>query len=447
MVDLSKKIKQLPGGPGVYLFKNTTGTVIYAGKAINLKRRVSQYFQTSLTHTPKTNELAANIADLSIITTLNEFDALLLEAKLIKTYWPKYNIAAKDDKSPIYVHISLRDQLPKINLVRKIMLAELTNKKDMIFGPFQSGKIIKMLLRTIRRIIPYCTQNIRTGKPCFYTHLELCNPCPSVIEKMPASEEKKRLTLLYRRQIQKIKMILSGNTNRLIQILNKEMRNYANKEHYEDANRIKLQIKQLTNLNQKHFDPMTYLTDISEVEESVQKQLADLQAILKPDLNITTSLFRIECIDISNINGQLATGSLVVLNNGRIDTSCYRKFKIKTVHTANDAAMISEVVRRRFKHKEWPYPDLLVIDGGKGQVASAIQTLQKLNLNLPVIGLAKQQEDIVILDKNTFRTIRIAMDRPAIQILKRIRDESHRFALSYHRLLRRQALSATIKPS
>lgn len=448
MLNLKLFLKKLPHAPGVYIYKNKQGGIIYVGKAIDLYRRVNSYFQKQ-NHDNKTEILINQIEHIEIIKVASEFEALLLEAKLIQQHQPKYNIIAKDDKSPLYIVVTVNEELPRLLFVRKKNLNNLQFLKSEIFGPFQSGKTARSLLKSIRMAIPYCTQKKRNGEPCFYTHIGLCKPCPSEISKLKG-EKKMKLTKEYRHHIFQIRDILSGKSTTVLHNMDREMRELAKIEHFEEAALIRERTRALYVLLNQRFNPMRSESTVSQFGDIRHEELTDLHKLLLPFYPNLNNLKRIECIDISNIGGTQATGSLSVLIDGIPDTHEYRRFKILRKNTPNDFAMISEVVRRRFEHPEWPQPDLLVIDGGKGQVSSATLVIKKLKLNIPIIGLAKRYEKIIIplnspLQEN-FKSIRVSLTRPGIHVLQRIRDEAHRFALTYHRKLRnKSSLTQTLQ--
>lgn len=434
-------LASLPHSPGVYIYRDINDTVIYVGKAVDLRKRISQYFQRDDALGLKTKALVEKIAKIEIIKTAGEFDALLLEAKLIHDLQPHYNSLAKDDKSPIYILLTTDEELPRVLLVRKTGLPATKSHGPVIFGPFQSSWVTRELLRRSRRIIPFCTQKERNGKPCFYTHLHLCDPCPSVIIKMPDSPLRKKEVLRYRRNIMRLKALLSGKSTNVRLELEKDMRLAAKNNLFEEAQLIKGELESLSGIESARFDPTMYLTRVQLADDANLEEITQLLKILQPYYPDLQNLTRIECIDISNISGTLSTGSLVVLTDGLIDTHEYRKFRIRRKETPNDTAMVSEVVNRRMKHHEWPKPDLLVIDGGKGQVSAAVESLNSLKLDIPVIGLAKRFEEIVVPLNGDFKVIRISPTSPAIHLLQRIRDEAHRFARNYHLLLRSKAFT------
>ncbi|MCX6793656.1 MAG: GIY-YIG nuclease family protein, partial [Candidatus Gottesmanbacteria bacterium] len=331
-------LKKLPHSLGVYLYRDSAGTILYIGKAKDLKRRVSQYFQRDEAVGAKTKILVSRIASIETIQTASEFDALLLEAKLIHDNAPKYNVVLKDDKSPLYVVLTLSEELPHVLMLRRSDLPKKMHSDDVLFGPFQSANIIRSLLRQLRHTIPYCTQKKRTGKPCFYSHIGLCNPCPSAYGTDKT---------LYRANIFRLKNILSGKSNTVIRDLEKDMREASKKNKFEEAATLRNHIQNLYGMLSKKYDPMLYMNSDTGVEDIYSNELSSLRNVLLSYIPNIKALRRIECIDISNTGGAYATGSLVVLTDGRKDTSSYKRFRIRRKNVPNDAAMIAEVVTRR----------------------------------------------------------------------------------------------------
>jgi excinuclease ABC subunit C len=223
--------------------------------------------------------------------------------------------------------------------------------------------------------------------------------------------------------------------------MEKEMLEYAREDKFEKAAEMKNHIEQLRLLMQKRYDPSVYSEAYDSFTPLVQKELDTLYLVLRPYIPGLQSLHRIECIDISNIGGLWATGSLVVLIDGKIDTSLYKRFKIRMSNIPNDFDMIKEVTMRRFSHADWSFPDLFIVDGGKGQIQAAIQAIKEKNLQIPVLGLAKRYEEIVLPVNGSWKVLRVSQESPALHMVERIRDEAHRFALSYHKLLRKNTLN------
>ncbi|MEK7065616.1 MAG: GIY-YIG nuclease family protein [Patescibacteria group bacterium] len=432
MIDLSG----LKPKPGVYVFKDTRGVILYVGKAVNLTRRVKQYFQKESGRNSKTLLLVSQIASVETIETASEFDALLLEAKLISLHKPKYNSIAKDDKSPLYVCLTLSESLPRVLYLRGSQLTTFKSRpEDCIFGPFGSARVARSIMRDIRRSVPFCTQKRRDGRLCFYSHLGLCTPCASCIAKRSDGDVKQRLTREYRLHFFRLKDILSGKAPAVTRDMEREMKDVAKRNLFEQAQIKKRQIEALYELFSRHYDVSYYIDEQDALAAMGQNEQDSLAKALGRPIGR-----RIEGIDISNTSGSTATGSLIVAQDGIVDTTQYRKFRIRTMKTPNDVAMMEEVLKRRFKHAEWPYPDLLFVDGGKPQLGRALAVLSRMNISIPVIGLAKRREEIYT-DKGR---IRLPLTSPALHLLQRIRDEAHRFALSYHRKLRNKRAFATI---
>ena len=440
------QLKEIPHAPGIYLFRDSSHTIIYVGKAIDLHRRVSSYFDKTHEDT-KTGILVSQVHSVEVIQTKSEFEALLLEAKYIRTLQPKYNILARDDKSPLYILIDQTVELPVITLTRKPKRDESTpidsepvHGKKSYFGPFSSKKITEDIMRSIRKIIPYCTQKIRTGRPCFYTHLGLCDPCPSKITGLPdgalKTEEKNR----YKKHMKSIIRILSGKSGLVLTDMQKEMNRLSRQKKYEEAEKVKRQFYSLLRMIQTTYEPFSF-ENVSQA--SGTEELDDLQQILVrfyPDLK---ALSRIECFDIATLFGSQTVASMVTFVSGIQDRSSYRKFRIRSITGISDTDAMRETLSRRLNHSEWPYPDLIIVDGGKPQVSAAQTVLSEAHVSIPLIGLAKREEQIVIPINDTYKVISIPLSRPSMNLLRRIRDEAHRFVNAYHRRSRR---NETIPP-
>ena len=431
MDDLPEQIAGIPHAPGVYLYRDKRGTILYIGKAIDLSRRVKQYFSQRDALLPKTRQLVSLISTVEYRLTGSEFEALLLEAKLIRTHQPKYNSIAKDDKSPIYIRILTYEDIPHVEITHKPKAGD---ARGAYFGPFPSKRLVISILGGIRRSIPFCMQKVRNGRPCFYTHLGLCRPCPSMIEKLTDVKKKHDLALLYRENIARLSGVLRGRSKFILRSMQKEMEAYADKEQYEEAADVRKRMEALTRTYQTTYEPFSFESD--GYDRQGKKDLTDLETILRRYIPDIRKLSRIECYDISNTGGNLATGSLVVLKDGWPDKKEYRKFRIKRGQTPNDTAMLGEVLQRRLLHTQWPYPDLLIVDGGKPQVHSAQSVLSSHSLTVPCIGLSKHFEEVIIPKATGYHILKLPYTSSALHILERARDEAHRFARSYHVLLR-----------
>ena len=409
---LKKRIKKLPNTPGIYKFYDASGHLLYVGKSISVKKRVASYFsQKNLG--PKTDLLVSKITEVKYIKVFSEFEAILLEAELIRNHQPFFNIEAKDDKSPIYIKIST-GPIPLISLVRK----EKPKRGIAIYGPFPSQKVAKDILRLVRRIFPFCHHK-NQKKPCLYVHLGLC----------PFPYESEEAMKKYRGTIAKIKHLLSGKSKLLIRQLTAQMTKASKLQKFEEANIAKEQIEKLQYITTTYHAPAEFLEQPTLVDDLTLKKLEEMQKVLE----LEKIPRRIECYDISNISGTNATGSMVVFTNGKPDKGEYRRFKIKYTQRPDDFEMHREVMARRIKN-DWPAPDLMIIDGGRGQLNAALSQISKYKYRTKVIALAKKLEEIYTPDK--ISPIILTKENPARQLAQAIRDEAHRFAITYHRLLR-----------
>lgn len=411
----------MPQSPGVYLYLNGRGKVIYVGKAKNLKHRVSSYFAPSAKLLGKTVLLVQEVKKIQIIQVESEIEALLLEANLIKKYAPQYNISMKYGATFPSIRITKKSLFPSVMYSRRM-----DDKKSVYFGPYPNGYAVRRVLKTMRRIFPYSSVVNHPKKVCLYYHLGLC-PCPPVF---PEKNEE------YRKTIQHIIDFLHGKTKKILRELATERDAASRTEDFETAAAIQRQMSAITYVtNPPLHQPYEYETNPNLKTDLRMEEMVSLQKVLTDNDVYIALPSRIECYDISNTQGTNATASMVVLRDGEIDTSQYRKFKMHA-KGPNDFAMIKEVLTRRMKHVEWKYPELIVVDGGKGQISSAKNVLGDLNITIPIIGLAKREEIIITSD---FQEIVLPKRSPALQLIMRIRNEAHRFAITYHRKLRSKA--------
>ncbi|KKS60493.1 MAG: Excinuclease ABC C subunit domain protein [candidate division WWE3 bacterium GW2011_GWB1_42_41] len=438
--NLKEKLKDLPTTPGVYIYEDAGGEIIYVGKAKNLRSRVSSYFRLNLDKSSKTFALVEKTNDMRFIEVDSELEALILEAELIKKHLPQFNISLKDDKSYLYVGIKSEkvDLDGKATNIQKIETFRKpdTTKYQYFYGPFPDGGSVKQLVRTLRKILPFRDCSVakynkykKLGTPCLYGHINLCPaPCVNGSAIMP----------VYKNNIKAIKSILSGKTSKLINALEKQMRSFATSENFEKAAEIRNTLNKFNYVRQSFRLPAEYIENPYLLDDLAKSALEDLVKIVPVIKQLPT---RIECYDISNISGKEAVGSMVTAINGRIDKREYKRFKIRTKNTADDFFMIREVIYRRLSHEtnekknSWGLPSLVVLDGGKGQLSSAMEAMTKLNLDIPMIGLAKKEETVVYYD-NGFYGINPGVDSPGMRLLINLRDESHRFAQKYHHMLR-----------
>lgn len=417
--------QSLPTKEGVYLFLDNSGTVIYVGKAKNLRKRVSSYFLNRDLGT-KTQALVENIVKIKTIVTDSELESLLLEANQIKKYNPKYNARLTDGKSYIRAKITIGETAPKVLFARRE-----EDEKSIYFGPFPSSNELKTVLKLIRKIFPYQSVVNHPKKYCLYYHLGLC-PCPPMFKNEQELKE-------YRKNIHHIVQFFNGETKKIINELEKERDRESRSELFEKASEIQQKIDAVIQVTDKRRSPFEYEMNPNLRSDIRNNELSDLFKILNANGVKVPKLGRIECYDISNISGKFATGSMVVFINGEKDSAEYRRFKIKRPPKVvpNDFAMLQEVLQRRIHHREWPFPNLIIVDGGKGQISSVNKILFEQNIDVAVVGIAKREELIIT---SNFKIIRLPKSSKALILVRRIRDEAHRFAITYHKKLRSKYL-------
>ena len=414
---LEAKLSKLPAGPGVYFHKDAGGQIIYIGKAANLKNRVRQYFQKSRYRDPKTDILVSEIKDIDWTEVETEADALFLEAELVRRYRPRFNILLRDDKSAQYVRIDYKNDYPTVRLVRR----PLDDGAD-YFGPYLNSYAIKKALRYLRRAFPYAISHPTGAKRVsLHYHLGLD----------PGLEEGRTSLTEYRANLRKLMQYLKGERVALTRQIEREMNQASKARDFESAALLRNQLLALRELGRQVLFSDRELQDVNRDEALVQ--LANLLQLAKPPR-------RIEGFDISHMQGSDTVASMVVFASGVPDKTAYRKFKMRLPGN-DDFAHMAEALTRRFSEdnrKKWGLPDLVLIDGGKGQLSSAIKVRDQIGLNeLPMIGLAKRFEDIVLLKDSGFEVLTLPADSPLVMLLQRIRDESHRFAVAYHTTLKR----------
>lgn len=409
----------------MYQFLDKNNTVLYVGKAKSLKDRVSSYFSSPFSLSGKTKVLVGQVEKIKITIVESEVESLLLEASLIKKFSPKYNIRLTDGKMYPVIRILVKSSSPAILTARRI-----EDSASLYFGPFPNAGAMRLVLKTIRRVFPFQSVLNHPKRICLYGHLGLC-PCIPVHDTKVTRDE-------YKKDIHHIIDFLEGNTKKVLHDLEKEKSEDIKKEAFEHAAKLQKQIESILLITKPQHAPFEYQANPHLREDLRFEEMEDLRLILQKHGVQIGLPRRIECYDNSNIQGINPTSSLVVLTNGEIDKSQYRKFKIKSVKGPNDFASMQEVLTRRFKHKEWPYPDLVIVDGGKGQVSSALRALHRAygiehREKIPIIGLAKRYETIIT---ENLQEIVLPKSSPALQLIMRIRDEAHRFAITYHRKLR-----------
>lgn len=422
------KLKQFPTSPGVYLMKDAQGRVIYVGKALNLRSRASSYFHEAAKLDRRTADMMPLVADVDYLECDSEVDALLTEARLIKDLQPSFNERLKDDKSFPYLEVFVREDFPRVEFTR-----EPSNRGTKLYGPFASAKSLRGAIQVLQRIFKFrtCSLDIQDGdekwrwfRPCLLYNIGQCTaPCNLKISK----EE-------YRKDIHSLRMFLDGKKDALLGELEAEMQQAASDLEFERAARIRDEIQALKSLNlrgelDKHVQPEVFYID-------PKKGLAGLQKVLRLEKSPRT----IEGVDIAHLSGNESVGSLVQFIDGVPFKPGYRRFKIRSSRGIDDFASIREVVSRRFrglKERDEVFPDILLIDGGKGQLSAALGAFDALGLSAPVvISLAKQEEEIHRPDHS--EPLRLSRHSYALRLLQYVRDEAHRFAQHYHHILRRK---------
>jgi len=436
-----KKLKNLPTSPGVYIFKDKAEVVLYVGKATSLKDRVSSYFiglkasdASSLRHPmPSASRpiemFISQVADIEVRKTETVLEAYILEQELIKKWQPKFNVDGKDDKSFAYVLVT-KEEFPRFIIVRKTDIAQSSNSKFLIskkipasakstawrskipytkiYGPFISKKNIEIALKILRKIFPYHSKAQKTESGCLDFQIGLCpGPYAGAISKED-----------YAKNIRGIKMILEGKKKSLIAKMKKEMIAHSEKQEFEKAGKVRNAIFALQ-----------HIQDIALVSYNMKHETYNK--------NTNSKSFRIEGYDISNISGKSSVGSMVVFDNANGEMgpnkSQYRKFKIKTVEGANDTASMAEVIGRRFGNS-WPKPDLIILDGGQGHLTAVRRVLKNFHLEIPLLAVAKGPTRKK-LDRYAFGSVPEISD----ELIERVRDEAHRFAITYHKKLRKKS--------
>jgi excinuclease ABC subunit C len=547
----SEQLKTLPAKPGVYLFKDEEGKVIYVGKAANLSTRVRSYFGAASNLSVKTRRLVAKIQDFEFIVTNSEQEALILECNMIKKHIPRYNMRLKDNKTFPYLKININEDWPGVCITRRV-------EKDgaRYFGPFASAGSVRKTLRLLKKIFPFrsCSKRIegRDKRPCLNYYIHRClGPCIGAVEKQE-----------YHEVIEQVMLFLQGKQELILAELNSKMKAAAQQLRFERAALLRDQIKAIeeviegqriavalqgdqdiialaqnekqayvelflirndrligrdhfvmegiygeppaeimTSFVKQYYASASYIPPLILLQHPVdepavlsqwlkhqrggrvqlqvpqrgtKKKLIDsvaenaarglqlaqakqmrAEAInsglqeLKNRLRLPRMPLRIECYDVSNIQGTSATGSMVVLEKGLPKPAHYRRFRIRTVVGADDYAMLQETLRRRFgrgltDEGAWTAPDLVLIDGGRGQLNAALKLRQEFGLDsIPMVSLAKENEEVFVADEPN--PVHIARDSPALHILQRARDEAHRFAISYHRKLRsKEAIASAL---
>ena len=409
---LHDKLKSLPSSPGVYFHKNSDGEIIYVGKAAVLKNRVRQYFHKDLKD-PKTEALKEEIYDTDWIVVDTEMDALFLESEMIKRYKPKWNILLRDDKSVSYVRIDMKSEIPTVTLTRQPL-----GDDARYIGPFYTKNTIATALRILRHVFPFYDKPY-VDKKTLNTDLGLT----------PGIEIGKTTPTEYKKSLRRLIRYLEGDREELLKDLENEMKIAANKEDFEHAAELRNQYFGLKGLKKK-----IVFSDKEFLDISSDQALKELQTLLK----LEKPPRRIEGYDISHHQGQDVVASMVVFVNGASDRSEYRKFKMRSQKN-NDFKNMRDTLTRRLRHPEWDFPDAILIDGGRPQLEAVKEVLSPTGI--PYFGLAKEFEHIIVPDGDGYLEFAISPNSHLVKLLQRIRDEAHRFAITYHRQLARKRIN------
>jgi len=424
-----EKVRKFPTTPGVYLMKDGEDRVIYVGKAVNLRSRAGSYFLKAAQTERRTADLVREIVDIDYLPTDTEVDALLLEARLIKDIQPRYNTELKDDKTFPYLEITTREDFPRVEFTRSPQL-----KGTKLYGPFTSASQLRETITVLQKIFRFrtCSLDIeedderwRWFRPCLLASIKQCTaPCNLRISKED-----------YRKDIQKLRLFLDGQRTKLFRDLEKEMQEASKNLQFEKAAALRDQLQSLKSIELRgeidtHQQPEVFYID-------PKKGMAGLKKIL----NLPEIPRRIEGMDIAHLQGGETVASLVQFIDGLPFKHGYRRYRIKGVEGVDDFASMREVVSRRLRglqQKGESFPDILLIDGGKGQLNAALQAMRAIDIEPPMtISLAKREEEIYVPGESEPK--RVSRHSYGLRLLQYVRDEAHRFAQHYHHILRRKS--------
>jgi len=427
---IREKIKNFPTGPGLYFMKDAGDKVLYIGKAKNLRSRVASYFQPAVDLTasrgPKIVEMLNKVETVDILETPNEVDAVLKEARLVKDIRPPYNTDLVDDKTFPYLEITSREDFPGVYITRKPR-----QKGIRLFGPFASAKDLRSVLVVLQKIFRFrtCNLNIREDdekrrffRPCLLYSIKQCTaPCGAKIDKHE-----------YKKIIRDLVKFLQSKRSTILRQLKKQMAEASEALEYEKAAMFRDRIRLIERLDRRgtpdeNVQPEVFAADPTEALIKLRELLHRAEPVRI-----------IEGIDVANIAGAEAVGSLVKFIDGKPFKSGYRRFKIKTVKGIDDYAMITEVLKRRYKYAlrgEELWPDLVLIDGGLGHLRAAEKALKEMKApDITIASIAKREEDIYLQGKS--KPLKLSANSPVRKLLQYVRDEAHRFAQHYHHILR-----------
>lgn len=360
---------------------------------------------------------------ITYIKVTSELESLLLESFLIKKYRPKYNVLLKDDKQALYIVVT-NEKFPRLLACRKLDAASY----KYVYGPFPNSGNVKIIIKLLRKIFPF-SDHLPGKKPCLYSHLGLCNPCPN---KIQAIDNKTKALIEYRKYMQNIKnlkQILSGKFNQVKKKLERKMNLLSANEKYEQAAEIRNRIKALDYITQKRIEETDFIKNPNLTEDLRSLEIKNLANLLTKYVTNCKTLDRIECFDISHLSGSYATASMVVALKGEMNHQYYKHFKIRQKNSQSDYDNMKEIAKRRLEHiNDWGRPNLIIVDGGLGQVKIFAKEFQ--NTDVCIVGIAKNPDRLVFING-----VKIKLQGPSMQLVSRIRDEAHRFARRYHHLL------------
>ena len=429
--DPGEKVKGFPTTAGIYLMKDAAGNIVYVGKAKNLRSRAGSYFVPEARRDPRVRDWIGFVKDIDFEPTTDDIAALLLEARYIKSLQPKFNKDVKDGKTFPYLQIRTREEYPRVEITRTPR-----RRGVKLYGPFTSAKSLKAAVNILQKVFQFRTCGLdiaskddrwRWFRPCLLASIRRCTaPCNFRVSR----DE-------YRKQIRKLMFILEGKRDRLFRRMEKEMQAAAEALHFEKARRIRDEMTALTELDMRGDAEADAQPEVFHIDP--KKGLAGLRKVL----GLTKTPRTIEGCDIAHLSGQDTVASLVSFLDGLPFKAGYRRFKIKSVAGVDDFASMREVVTRRFRRladDEDVFPDILLIDGGKGQLNAAVDAFRALGIDPPcVISLAKQEEEIFRPGES--ESIRLSRHSAALRLLQYVRDEAHRFAQHYHHMLRKKRLT------
>lgn len=425
------KVRTFPATPGVYLMKDAGGTVIYVGKAKSLRGRAGSYFRAEAKTDPRVKDWIGLIADIDFITTDDEIAAMLTEARMIKDLRPKFNKDLRDDKTFPYLQIRTREEYPRVEITRTPR-----RRGVRLYGPFTSASSLRAAVQVLQRVFQFrtCTLNIKSGddrwrwfRPCLLHSIRQCTaPCNFRVSRDD-----------YRRQVKRLILILEGKKGKLIRRMTTEMEAASGDFNFEKARRLRDEIAALDKLELRGDVTKDAQPEVFPIDP--KKGLVGLKKVL----GLPHTPRTIEGMDIAHLSGTDTVASLVSFLDGLPFKAGYRRFKIKSVEGVDDFASMREVVTRRFRRlsdADETFPDVLLIDGGKGQLNAAVEAFRALGVDPPcVISLAKQEEEI--FRPGEAESIKLSRHSAALRLLQYVRDEAHRFAQHYHHMLRRKRLA------